>query len=137
MTLSILTKLPFLQGLTPAERRKLPHAAEDRLPFLDQALLAIAQHPEVLPATFDVAEFTKDVALLKQISAVNAALTSAQEKTQDTYTLASFEAYVAGLDIYRYFKAANKSGEFDSYVDLLGQLFVRHTTPPTPTPPTP
>lgn len=138
MTLSILTKLPFLQGLSPAERKKLPHASEDRLPFLDQATIAIAQYPEVLPSTFDATEFAKDLALLKQLSSVNAALTSLQEKVQDTYTLASSEAYVAGLDVYRYFKAANKSGELDSYVDLLGQIFIRHTTTPTPTPtPTP
>ena len=135
---TILTKLPFLQGLTPAERKKMPHASEDRLPFLDQATIAIAQHPEVLPSTFDPTEFAKDVALVKQLSSVNATLASLQERVLDTYTLASSEAYVAGLDVYRYFKAANKSGELDSYVDLLGQIFVRHTTPATPTPtPTP
>lgn len=130
------TLLTFLQGVTNEQKKRLNRAANGRSPFIQQACIYAQQHPEVLPGTFNLAEFGKDAALIAAIQTYFALLTSHFEKVRDTFTLANSDGYEQGLEVYNCFKRANKNGEYDAIVAALGAFFVaqgqRSPTPPTP-----
>jgi len=129
---SLNTLLTFLQGLTPAQKASLNKAANVRIPFIVQANIYAQQHPEVLPGTFDLVEYGKDVALITAFLPVVTALNSFQEKCADTMMLVASESYDESLDVYNAFKSNNRSGECDSIIAALGVFFKK--TPPAAKP---
>ncbi len=61
----ILKKLPFLVSLTPQERKSMFKAGPDSVSFVQNALTAAQDHPTILPASFDIPGFRKDVDLFR------------------------------------------------------------------------
>ncbi len=120
---SILTVFAFLRAMTADEKKTINDAANGRLPFTQPACLYAQQHPEVLPATFSLPEFAKDVAFLSQFVAFVNAEASLHEKTQDTFRLANSDGYNEGRKVYEYFKAANTNGDYNDVVAVLGSYF--------------
>lgn len=129
------TLLTFLQGLTTEQRKRLNKAANGRAPFIQQAYTYAQQHPEVVPGTFNMTEFGKDVALINALQPFFLALTSHYEKVRDTLTLANSDGYEQALDIYSFFKSSNRNGEYDAILAALGTFFEKTTAPAAP--PTP
>jgi hypothetical protein len=131
---NLTTLLPFLQGLTPDQIARLNKAANSRIPFIEQAYIYAQQHPEVLPVSFDLAEYGKDVALITAFLPVVTALNSFQEKCADTLMLVASESYDESLDVYNAFKSNNRSGEYDSIIAALAVFFEGQGKKVTPTP---
>ena len=134
---SIITLFTFLQGLTKDQKKILNKAANGRLPFIQQAYVYAQQNPTVLPGTFSLTEFGKDVTFSTAFLPVLTALNSLLEKCNDTFTLANSEAYDQALDVYDSFKRSNRNGEYDAIVAALGEFFKKNTPPTPPTPPGP
>ena len=122
---TIRTKLPFLIDLSPEERKALPKLGDTGRGFVAQALQVAEQNPDILPRSFDVAEMRKDVELLDALLPVVTAFAQLNELLDDTYTAVGSEAYVAGLFVYQYVRAAGKGSALDGALDALGQRFAR------------
>jgi hypothetical protein len=122
---TIRTKLPFLIDLSPEERKALPKMGDTGRGFVAQALQVAEQNPDILPRSFDAAEMRKDVELLDALLPVVTALAQLNELLDDTYTAVGSEAYVAGLLVYQYVRAAGKGSALDGALDALGQRFAR------------
>jgi hypothetical protein len=67
---TIHTKLPFLIDLTSHERRSLAKMGDASQAFVDKALQATAENPDVLPAAFDAAEYDADKTLFSQLAQI-------------------------------------------------------------------
>jgi hypothetical protein len=132
---TINSKLPFLVALTAPERRTLFKLGDKSLTFVQDALTAAQDHPEILPSTFNVAEFAKDVALFTALSEILALLQGRVEAVLDTTTGVGNECMRQGTQFYDLLKAAAKTTPgLDTLVAQLGARFQR---PPSPTPPPP
>ncbi len=72
---TIRTKLPFLIDLTPEERKSLPRLGDRSHAFVSKALELATQNYDILPRSFDVEEFRKDVELLDALRPILTAFT--------------------------------------------------------------
>ena len=122
---TIRTKLPFLIGLTPDERRDLPKMGDKSRAFVSQALTLAEQNPDILPRSFDVEAMRRDVELAESLQPVRQALTQLQEMIEDTYLEIGSEAYTSALLVYSYAQTSGKSGTLDQMVNQMGQRFAR------------
>lgn len=122
---TIREKLPFLIDLSPEERKGLPRLGDKSLAFVAQALELATQNPDILPRSFDVEEFRKDVELLNALRPIATAFTQLQELLDDTYVEVGSEAYSSGLLVYQYARSSNKGAALDKLLEGLGQRFAR------------
>lgn len=60
---TVRQKLPFLVDLTPEDRRNLPKMGDKSRGFVSAALTVAMQNGDLLPHSFDVAEFQRDADL--------------------------------------------------------------------------
>jgi hypothetical protein len=120
---SLLTLLPFLQTLTPEQKKRIINAANGRLPFIQQACQYAQQNPGVLPGNFNLPEFVKDVTFLSQFVAILNAEENLHGKLRDTFSLANSDGYDQALKVYGFFKNANFTGEYNDIVNNLGSYF--------------
>jgi len=133
----LLTLLTFLRNLTDEEKKRINKAANGRLPFIQQACQYAQQFPGVLPANFNLPEFTKDVTFLAQFVAIVNAEENFHNKVKDAFSLANSDGYDQALKVYNFFKAANFSGEYKDVVSNLGSYFEGQGKKKTTTTPTP
>lgn len=132
---TIRQKLPFLIDLSPEERHRLPKMGDKSRAFVGQALTVAAQNEDVLPRSFDVEEFRRDVELLEALQPVAAALAQLYELVDDTLLEVSSEAYASALAVYGYARAAGKGSALDGLLEGMAQRFARKTRPPKETQP--
>ena len=120
--------LPFLIDLNPDERADSPKFGEKKRSFVGQALTVAAEHPEIFPESFSLAEFRADVQLVEALYPLRHSIEALFGKIDDTYLAAGSEAYAAALLAYQYAKLHNvtTSGLEDS-LDDLGRRFARKT----------
>src|SRR5205085_8938067 len=114
---TIRDKLPFLLDLTPEERRSLPRMGDKSRAFVTQALTVAGQNEDILPRSFDVDEFKKDVELVQALEPILVALTQLHELIEDTYIAVGSEAYTAALAVYQYAKASGRGAALDNLLD--------------------
>ena len=105
---AIRKKLPFLITLAPDERKQLFKMGDKSLAFVENSLLAAKNNPDVLPASFEVAEYEKDVRLAVSLSEVATAIAQLASDVDDTRMAVSSEAIGASTDVYNYVKTAAK-----------------------------
>lgn len=130
--------LPFLIDLSAEERRDMAKFGEKNRSFVVKALAIAEQHPEILPASFDLAEFRADVALVESLYPVRSAVETLFGRLDDTYFAAGSEAYAAALLVYQYAKLHNLgTGALDDTLDDLGRRFARRSRTASPKPPAP
>ena len=131
-------KLPFLIDLTPEDRRALPKLGDKSRAFVDQGLALASQNDGILPRSFDVEEYRRDVELVRQLEPVVLALRQLLELVEDTYIAVGSDAYTASLLVYQAAKLAGKGSALDQHLDSLGRRFARKAATPNPAPtPTP
>ena len=129
--------LPFRVNLSQQERKSLPKTAQGSVGYVQTALTYAKDHPEILPPSFSVAEFEKDVVLFTQLSELLALLKGLTNGVDDTTLGVGSEAKRAANQFYDLLKNAAKTNPgLQPLVDELGRLFQRQSTP-APTPPTP
>jgi hypothetical protein len=125
--LAAKARMPFLVGLTDEERRELPRIGDRDRAFIDKAFEVAGKVADYLPASFDLEEMRKDMALMDALSPIILEVSQLAQKLADTYTLAASEAYAAALLIYRYAKDAKGVEGLGAALDDLGQRFERQS----------
>jgi hypothetical protein len=127
----IQTKLPFMVDLTTDDRRSIPKMGDRSRAFVDQSLVVATQNQAILPRSFDVTLFQRDVALVRQLEPVVLALRQLMKHVEDTYLAAGSDAYSNALLVYQVAKLAGKNGSLDEHLDSLGRRFARKTPGPS------
>ena len=97
---TIESKLPFLVVLTPDEKSSLFKLGAKSVDFVDGALNASKNFPDILPKNFAATEFEKDALLFKAISDIIQPLASLTQKVDDTFTAVGSEALGEALQVY-------------------------------------
>ena len=126
----IREKLPFLQDLTPTERRDLPKLGDKSVGFVHHADTLTRHDDSFLPRSFDLPEFQSDAALFEALAPIRAALMQLAELVDDTTILVGSEAYVAALVIYQNARTNGQGEGFDELLDELSRRFARRTKKP-------
>ncbi|GBL35327.1 hypothetical protein EMGBS15_09220 [Filimonas sp.] len=139
---TIKTNMPFLVGITTQERQTIPKINEANRVFTADALNAVANNANMLPAYFNAAELKLDYDLYTALDEINLLITQLAELINDTQTLAGSEAYISALSAYRLFGAAAAGGVpgADAVYEALAQRFKNQGPSgetPAPTPDTP
>ncbi|GAA0525294.1 hypothetical protein LX66_0333 [Chitinophaga japonensis] len=107
---TIKTQLPFLLKLSPDERRAYARMGDKTVPFVEKALGYATTNPQLIPPYLEVAEFQKDMELVKALTEVMRPLESLVEAIDDTMMVAGHEGYSAALVFYNSVKRAADAG---------------------------
>jgi hypothetical protein len=97
---AITARLPFLINLTAEERQVYAKMGDKTVAFVEKALEYAREHPNLVPPYLNVAEFERDMALIRQLQAVARPVQSLAEALDDTIMLAGSESYSAALTFY-------------------------------------
>ena len=121
---TINTKLSFLVTLDADERKGLFKLGPKSADFVQDASVAVANFPNILPPTFDKAEYDKDTNLFKALFEIKTLVDSLQEKIDNTYMAVGSEAMVASLEVYAYVQtAAPRTPGLGTVADKLRERF--------------
>ena len=82
----------------------------------------LAQSPEILPGTFELADFTADLEALDQLRPVFTRIAALAGRANDTEMALGSDIFNAALEGYRYAKLAGKGAALD---ELKAQASVR------------
>ena len=129
---TIQSLLPFLLGLSMADRMNLNKMGNIRRSFVEQTVPVANQNAQVFPPSFDLAELTADLALYHQLATIMDTLKPLFEKIDDTVLALGSDLYSASLEAYGYIKSAGKSQGLDA---LREQLKAARQHAPKPKPP--
>jgi hypothetical protein len=130
---TISGKMPWLITLTPDEMRSLTKLGPKSIDFVTDAKLAIEAFPNIVPSSFDVIEFKKDVALFQILTEVKIHLDSLQEKLDNTYYAVGSESMVQSLEVYSYAQTAKERVPgLKSLVEKLAERFKRNSLKKSP-----
>nr|VFJ92778.1 MAG: hypothetical protein BECKLFY1418A_GA0070994_102622 [Candidatus Kentron sp. LFY] len=102
-------KLPFLINLTVKERRATFKAGPDSVSFIQNALTAAEDHPNILPVSFSTPEFKNDVDLFTVLTELGAIAASVASEIDDTRLAVGGEAMRERTQVYDYVKTAAKT----------------------------
>lgn len=102
---------PYLQALTPEERRTLPKMSDKSIAFVNKVETYTNSNPEFAPAFMQVAEFEKDFLLVEELKPLLDICEQLCSNIDDTSMLGGSEAYVAALMYYNSVKMAAKTGQ--------------------------
>jgi hypothetical protein len=127
----IQAKLPFMVDLTMDDRRTIPKMGDKSRAFVDQSLVIAMQNQDILPRSFDVTAYQRDVALVRQLEPVVLAMRQLMKHVEDTYIAAGSDAYSNALLVYQVAKLAGKNGSLDEHLDSLGRRFARRAPGPS------
>ncbi len=116
---------PIAQGLTATERQTLPKMDVSNKSFVGDAILAVKNNPDFLPAYLTANAMDNDYQLYLQLDEFLGLTETLLEKLSDTQMLAGSEAYSNALVAYRLFGSAAKAGlnGADSVYDKLASRF--------------
>ena len=132
----IQQKLPFLINLSSDERKGIYKAGPNSLSFVQNALQAAQNNPDIFPKSFNVAEFGSDVNLFAALTDLNTLLAQVGSSIDDTRLAVGGEAMKEATQVYNYVKAAvaNTPG-LKPVADQLGQRFQKASaSQPAPAP---
>ena len=101
--------LPFLITLSAEERQKLFKAGDKSAAFLTDCLLAAQNNPSILPATFDVDGFEKNVTMLATLNELCTLVAQLANDLADTKLAVGSDAIHGGTEVYQYVKAASNT----------------------------
>ncbi len=96
----IRKQLDFSVSLTPEAIKALPKAGTLLSPFVDKAASVVSNHPEILPGTFDQAEYKKDYQLMIDLEPISQLLSEIAEMVSNTLLAVKSDLFVASLSVY-------------------------------------
>lgn len=133
---TIQQKLPFLVNLTTDERKSIFKTGPNSLSFVQNALQAAQNNPDIFPKSFDVAEFASDVNLFAVLTDLGTAVQQLASEIDDTRLAVGGEAMKESTQVYNYVKtAAATTPGLKPVADQLGQRFQKASTAqPAPAP---
>jgi hypothetical protein len=121
---TIQDNLPILISLKAEERRKRVKMGDKSLAFVSNSRAVTQNNPEVVPRSFDIAEFEKDYQLTIALTEVLGLLEQLTEKVDDTLLAVGSESMASSLLIYDFVKTAAKhSPGLKTVADQLGERF--------------
>lgn len=122
---TIEEKLNFLIDLSKDERRNLSAMGDRTHSFTVKALSIATNHDEILPRSFDVEEFRRDLTLYDVLKQLMRRISPLMDKLDDTALAAGHDAYHQALDVYGYAKAAGKGLGLDELLAEMKSQFSR------------
>jgi hypothetical protein len=127
---TIKANMPFLTGITVDERIALPKINVSNKVFTEDAINAIANNTELLPAYLNVEHMKNDLTLYMQLDELLGLARQTVELMEDTQMLAGSEAYSSALTAYKLFQAASEAGlkGSDAIYDSLKARFAQTTS---------
>ena len=134
---TILAKLPFLVNLTPSERKGSLKTGPNSLAFVQNAATAAQNNATIFPASFNTADFQKDVDLLATLTELGTLASSVASRIDDTRLAVGSEAMQQATQVYNYVKTAAKTTPgLKPVAEQLGERFQKTRKPKgTPLPP--
>lgn len=121
--LDVLEKnLSGLISLSVEERSELRKMGPKSEMFARKAYDVMVQSPEILPGTFELAEFTADIEALDQLRPLFTRIAALAGRADDTEMALGSDIFNAALEGYRYAKLAGKGAALD---ELKAQASVR------------
>jgi hypothetical protein len=100
--------LSFLISLTPGERQSLFKMGDGSVAFVEDAVLAAQQHPEVIPPVFDQAGYLEANASRIQLKELLTLSEQLFSKLDDTYMQVASLCMTDSTKIYGYLQGAEK-----------------------------
>ncbi|MDT5060478.1 MAG: hypothetical protein QOH63_937 [Acidobacteriota bacterium] len=133
---AILEKLPFLINLTANERKALLKTGPGSLSFVQNASSAAQNNATIFPASFNTADFQKDVDLLATLTELGTLASSVASRIDDTRLAVGSEAMQQATQVYNYVKTAAKNTPgLKPLAEQLGERFQKSRKPKEPKPP--
>ncbi len=93
-------QLNFLLTLQTDEIKALLKASNSSFPFIDRAYSAVNDHPEIMPAVFDIEEFRRDCELANDLTLIANQVNELAESIDNTLLAANSDAMTGALEIY-------------------------------------
>lgn len=130
----IQQKLPFLVNLTADERKNLFKTGANSLSFVQNALQAGLNNPDIFPKSFSVPEFGLDVNLFAVLTDINTSIAQLASSVDDTRMAVGGEAMREATQVYNYVKtaASTTTPGLKPVADQLGERFQKVGSPKTP-----
>jgi hypothetical protein len=107
---TVNTQLPFLLGLTSAERKAIPKIDVNNKVFVEDVITAVNNNASILPSYINATEIGKDLELFEQLDELVQLVGQLYDKLKDTQMLAGSEAYVSSLVAYKLFDSTADTG---------------------------
>jgi len=127
---TIKQKLPFLVSMTVEERKATFKAGPGSLSFVQNALAAAQNFPQILPPSFDKDGFKRDVDLFGVLTELDTESESLNSQIDDTRLAVGGEAMKAAAQVYKLAQAAvDTVPGLKPVVDLLSERFQRANKP--------
>jgi len=121
---TIIKTMPFLINLTPKERKATFKTGADSVSFVQNALSAAQDHPDILPASFSIPEFKNDVDLFTTLTDLGTLIASVASEVDDTRLAVGGEGMQEATQVYNYVKTAAKTTPgLKPVADQLGERF--------------
>src|SRR5687768_4322240 len=98
----INSKLPFLVTLDSEEREALVRLGPKSADFVNASSAVMAAFPDIVPSSFNKAEYRKATALFRALSEIKTNLDSLSERVDSTYRTIGNEVLNTSLEIYAY-----------------------------------
>jgi uncharacterized phage infection (PIP) family protein YhgE len=130
---AILGKLPFLVNLTANERKGLLKTGPGSLSFIQNASAAVQNNATIFPASFNTADFQKDVDLFATLAELSTLASSLASRIDDTRLAVGSEAMQQATQVYNYVKTAAKTTPgLKPVAEQLGARFQKTRKPKEP-----
>lgn len=111
---TIKTKLPFLVNLNSQERKRLRKMGAVHTSYVQDVYQAAANNSGVIPASINLAEYGKDVALMKDIVDILSWLLPVFDSIENTSMALGNELMKQSDECYGYLKVAAKKSSNQS-----------------------
>lgn len=99
---------PYLEALTPKERKGILKMGDKTIAFVDKALDYAQNNPQFGPAYMDIKGLSDDVDAVSGLTEIEQPVKSLAMQLDDTIMVAGSEAYTAALSYYSSVKLAAK-----------------------------
>jgi ABC-type transporter Mla subunit MlaD len=118
-------QLTGLVAMTTAQRRKLARMGDKSEAFCRQTLSMLAQNPQVVPATLNVADAVSDLQALDRLRPRMQRITRLAERASDTEIALGSDVMRCALDGYAILKVAGRNQGLEGLRRGLGTRFAK------------
>lgn len=118
-------KLAGLIDLSTDERRSLSKMGDKSEAFCRQTLNVLAQNPQLVPASLDLAEAERDLASLDALRSRTTRLRQLLGRAEDTETALGSDVMSASLEGYALLKVLGKGSGLDALRKSMSARFAR------------
>ncbi len=122
--------------LSPDEIAKLARISEDSIAVLELGQTYAQQNPNSIPASVDLVEFGKDIALARQIVQIKLRLIQLLDFVSTALIAVLSDAYKTALLIYNLAQAQGRTPQNQAFIDAFGKRFAKGPQQPPANPPT-